>query len=355
MVLGQVTYPGGQRDEKFDPSISWWHWRTVDPMSFHSGIGFGAVYPKPVDQLTIDAKHKFFSDNEVNNLLTAIEFPQLVNTLGDIKSLVTSTLFRRKLPKIAQLRNLYLGYSFGIAPLVSDLRKMSKILPQLRQRLNEHKRKAGQAQVVSAKSVGTLTCTLGPGALGYYGVDSPPSNYSGGLWWHGPVQNTGPLPTRTVRVKGIDKTSYQTDVFSDIDMIMKTLITTGPATLAWELVPFSFVADWFVNTSALLDKIDNAITGNTKKIIEMWVTERWEGNVLMYFHPYGSFYNKYTSSFDNSLIGTRKSSYYHRKPIGDISIVGLADLKKFLSGRFGKKQVALSAALLHQIVANTSR
>jgi hypothetical protein len=116
--------------------------------------------------------------------------------------------------------------------------------------------------------------------------------------------------------------------------------TSGPASLAWELVPFSFVLDWFVDLRGVFNLLDNALTGNRKKVVDVSFSQKFDLTLREIFHPA----SPYASGQDGTTTATHRVRYYHRE-IPTVSLIGL-------SGRFGKKQALLTLSLLHQLVPN---
>jgi hypothetical protein len=140
--------------------------------------------------------------------------------------------------------------------------------------------------------------------------------------------------------------SLSTDIpiIGEAVKLVELLVSTGPASLAWELVPFSFVLDWFVDSSEIFDRLDNLFLGGPKTITDIWVTDRFELNMPCVLHTS----NGIIHGLEGQQVGSCRLKHYHRKPYSnDFSIVP--------AGRFGKKQAALSAALIHQVVANLRR
>jgi hypothetical protein len=142
-------------------------------------------------------------------------------------------------------------------------------------------------------------------------------------------------------VRGYRSVQYSSKLFSQLDYMMSRFGVTGPASLAWELVPFSFVVDWFVDLRGITDRLDNLLTGNTKKILDICLSEKLDMTGKTSVRNYGG----YTSSNDGEVIQETQLKYYHRS-------LGVAPSIVAPSGRFGKKQASLLAALLYQQVAN---
>jgi hypothetical protein len=146
-------------------------------------------------------------------------------------------------------------------------------------------------------------------------------------------------------VHGTQSTEYKTGGLQEIDYLLSRFVATGPVSLAWEKVKFSFVVDWFVGLSGVIDKMDNALTGGSKKLKYAWVSE---GHHTLVAAIKQTFEETTYPVLDNQQIALYDIRKYHRSP-------AVVDYTPTLSGRFGKKQASLSVALIHQMAANLSR
>jgi hypothetical protein len=151
-------------------------------------------------------------------------------------------------------------------------------------------------------------------------------------------------PTRIVGVRGHRVVEYNSSSFQELDYILSRFIATGPISLAWEKIPFSFVVDWFVDLSGLIQKLDNTLTGNRKVVEKCWSSET--------HHAFLAMIARESSSESNALAGQvvaqAELKTYLRNPLEPVSLIQSRV-------RFGKKQAASSVALLHQKVANLVR
>jgi hypothetical protein len=102
------------------------------------------------------------------------------------------------------------------------------------------------------------------------------------------------------------------------------------------------VSDWFVDVSDVFNRLDNFLTGSRKSIQDATLSYKYGVVAGVMKHKYN---NQLSSDKDGSQTAVNEIQYYHRKPITTGLNIGLA-------GRFGKKQVALTAALLGQMAAN---
>lgn len=151
-------------------------------------------------------------------------------------------------------------------------------------------------------------------------------------------------PRRTCTVRGYRTQKFNTASFRELDYLMGRFGATGPTALGWELIPFSFVLDWFVDLRNITDRLDNLLTGNQKRILDVCLSEVYQAKASAKLNVTGN----YTSSNNGMELCTDIVRHYHRNPVLDYNIVRG-------SGRFGKKQASLLAALLHQMMANLVR
>jgi hypothetical protein len=302
---------------------------------------FAATYPKTINQLKVEAMHRFHQQNEVDTLLNLIEAPQLITSAQSIVRLMKAHGKKlRNGKRVNSLNSLassgFLAWSFGLAPLISDIQKINRAVATLHRDIDNHMRTYKRPYTVSASSVGVVNTTFDLASLGY----SAYTNLNDSTVWN--IQtNYLTMPRLMVGVRGRRTAEYNSAAFQQLDYVIRRFGATGPASLVWERIPFSFVVDWFVNLSGIIDTLDNALTGFSRHIDSVWMSEKWHILAGVYKHQGGG----YTSDMDGKQITQNELSYYHREAISP-------DPSISLSGRFGKKQLALTAALLHQIVAS---
>jgi hypothetical protein len=165
-------------------------------------------------------------------------------------------------------------------------------------------------------------------------------------WWNPVIRTTSCV--RTVGVKGYRPRSASSDSAKKLDYLLERFVASGPVSLAWELVPFSFVLDWFVDLSAVIGAVDNFLKGSPKGIYDCWWSEKsvFTCDIV---HKDKRMPNHWVSrTHDGVTIADNDISYYRRFYLNPVTTIGL-------SSRFGKKQAAYSAALLYQLVANLGR
>lgn len=321
------------------------------------------AYERTQEKLVADTVHDFYSNNETDNLLNAIESPQLLSNLRQLqatlgnkqteKAIIDSlrvkagklgsssskvaraqeNLRKRILGKKfgSRYSGLFLAYSFGIAPLVSDMRKVKDSLHTIRREMSKAKLSEGKLVSIHRYNNGAISYHDNTGAV----LGSQYINSGWALW-----TLYQKFCRRICTVRGYRSRKFNSKKFSELDYLLSRFGATGPTALAWELIPFSFVVDWFVDLRNITDRLDNLLTGSSKRIIDVCVSEK-----ILYTSKASFKHSANYGGTDGEALCDDERSYYHRIPITDYNIVGR-------SGRFGKKQVALLGALLHQMMAN---
>jgi hypothetical protein len=314
------------------------------------------------DRLLRETLHDFYTNNEVDSLLNVVESPELVTSLRSLSQKLSSVRkfnLRResfsglgRLEKIFNRRTLkgatslisggFLYYKFGIAPLLSDMNKIGRNLHSYSKQMKSVIQRAGSEVSVHRRAQGVILPV--PGSLGRPLPDGIGLAPNQGKAWSGTFSQLpgyeGPVMTCTVR--GIRETKYLSDAFQRLDFLASRFGSVGPASFAWERIPFSFVLDWFVDVSGVLDFLDNALTGNRKKVKSAGISVKWSALCEVFKLRYS---DASISSIDGQLIAHDELFYYHRKSVDPSVSVGL-------SGRFGKSQASIAAALVAQIAAN---
>lgn len=187
---------------------------------------------------------------------------------------------------------------------------------------------AGKLETVRFRETGSL-------------VNNMPGRIPGTVW--DSFLNQFSPPTRITTIKGIRRHRYSTTAFSQLEYAMRRFGVSGPASFVWERIPFSFVVDWFVDLRGILNSADNLLTGSSKRIVDACMSEKYSFGMNCKVN------NTYTGSQSQipahgQIVCGTSFEYYTRKPIAPTA-------KVVSSGRFGKKQLSLTGALLYQLIA----
>lgn len=116
---------------------------------------------------------------------------------------------------------------------------------------------------------------------------------------------------------------------------------SGPVSLAWELVPFSFVIDWFVDLSSVIGFYDDLLTGWHKTVIDASISTTYSHRANYRWSPG----YRWNTPIDGTFVAQTHTEYYNREPFTPVH-------RPSLNVRFGKNQIAIASALIYEIVAN---
>lgn len=305
------------------------YWKTFNGNqgpTFKGAADFTLNFPKTLAQQIADAKDDFYTkDNEVDSLLNLVEAPELPRSMNSLLGRLKDRSTWRPLTKIS---NGYLLWSFGLAPLLSDMSKVAKSVSTLRGKMSNALKHGGKSTVIRNSVTGTVT----PYSTVALGHDSATWHFNG-------------RGKRTVSILGKRSVSYNSSLFGQLDYMMRRFGGTGPASFVWERIPFSFVVDWFLDLRSITNKLDNLLTGGTKQIQDILVTTEGE----FFANMVDNYAYHIPTSFKGTTVASTSVSLYRReKPV-------ISEPTFALSGRFGKKQLSLTGALLYQLVASRGR
>lgn len=239
----------------------------------------------------------------------------------------------RKVIKTAS--NGFLAWKFGVSPILSDTIAVINHLDKLKQDIKRHKDgdSVRTMKMIPIKMLNPRRDQYAPGMLGATVISK--------------FEIQGRL-TSTPNVRYVlvtePQVKYLGEVFNSIDTVLRRF-ATSPAQLAWELVPFSFVLDWFVD-----------LRGASRAIDEMLGFYPYKVKSFTKSMSYDCTTECYTSMFspcNGSLVQTWKSvsvdyKYYERSVLSSRTL-------PTIKSRFGKNQAAISAALIAQQLTRTGR
>ena len=231
------------------------YWRLVDDVNVKTVKVSNLVSDSDIKSATAVAGTQAWdksNSHDADVLIDVAEFGKTLKMLRDPIQLSSTFLKKIQLGKrgikslshqdaIAYANGLWLQYRYGIRPLVSSVNGVVKAL------LKSYKpRRQTYRGSFRLKSVSQVTSTLYAGTVVPfdYGIDySDEVSIRTGLLLEDHVTFTQSL--------GVD--------------------TSGLLALPWELVPFSFVADWFVNVGTFLGSVAPFLT---KTPLSSWTTTK---------------------------------------------------------------------------------
>jgi hypothetical protein len=284
-----------------------------------SGVEINVVNDlmKRAQQLKADVLLNLVEANQI--------WPSIQSIAGALPNMARHWHQLRKVIKTAS--GSFLAWKFGVSPILSDMMAVQRYLPRLEDDITRHIEGDKQRFSISMEV---------------------PCQFTDPGWvpviWNGhdivSAQATGKaLKSPTVRYVLVvkPKASYKTAFFQKADAFLSRF-ATSPASLAWELVPFSFVVDWFVDLSGVARAVDKVVGHSPYEVVSFTRSLSYELSTQERF--------QYRSPCTGGVIAdvTRGSATYKHY---ERTLVQSGSLPVW-NPRFGKNQASISAALILQ-------
>lgn len=167
---------------------------------------------------------------------------------------------RDLLTKAKAAGNMYLLYRYGLSPLISDLQHVIEGL----------EKKTGTLRLTSRGKASSEVSTS------FY--NTSPTMYN--TWWG---RRTYTI-RETVSIRAMSLDEINVGKLFNIGLAPKSLLT-----LPWELIPYSFVVDWFVNIGALINALVPSLDLRQKGSCYVMIRERRETCELSNYQCSGLF------------------------------------------------------------------
>jgi hypothetical protein len=287
-----------------------------------------------VDSVHINDVIERAAGNKADVLLNIVEANQIWPSINSLASCLPEMARNwRELRKVIKTASgAFLAWKFGVSPIISDISSILSHIPKLKSDIQRHK-----------DGDSTRTMKMIPVKLSFANGDFWASPYSGNgqvisRWTHQGRMLSSPC-VRFVLVTA-PQVRYHGSLFASLDACMRRFVTS-PAQLAWELVPFSFVADWFVDLRGVCNAADKMLGFSPYRIKSFTKS-------LSYHVATDCFTDFYSACNGGGIQSWRSVSleykHYDRSVIDSV-------LLPTINPRLGKNQAAISAALIAQKLA----
>lgn len=204
----------------------WYLWQVFDPMATHRSAGITDAYNKAVANL---------NDQIRGNTDLSVDLAQASKTvrIGHDCAKVLTSLYKARNPLkiIEAVGEARLVWTYGLKPTLQSIYDAATF--EARHYNNEFSFARGRGKSRSNDEQHDT------------GMQWPDNYYKSA--WNGEVQNRCQVGV-VMRIPD----SPQTQI--------ARLSSLNPVSIAWELVPFSFVADWFFNVGGYLRDLETAVT-----------------------------------------------------------------------------------------------
>jgi len=161
------------------------------------------------------------------------ELPQLAT--------VHKSLLKRGGSLLKRASSAFLGWEFGIAPFIGDLRRLNRLTNSLANRLDWYRRNSGSPVKVHFKA------DVSPDFS-----NSQPTGPSGWLLTSGWINSLTVTFTATATVRFV--MPHRSLLEDKLRYLGSVMGFDRPLSFAWEATPYSFVVDWVYDVGRLADQ-----------------------------------------------------------------------------------------------------
>jgi hypothetical protein len=326
--VNEDHYNGLQSHGAFELNTSVPNWSLYPP----AGWTIGALSPSQEASLREDCFEKAnqLKADVVLNLVEANQaWPAVDSLINCLPEVAHNWKQIRKVIRTAS--GAFLAWKFGVSPILSDIESIQKYLPKMKDDIDRHVK--GEKMRFSA--IGKVTNSFST-------LVSGGSNHS----FTGNGRSIKPPIVRYVLVVKPNNTNYHSDFFKKADAVLSRF-STSPASLAWEKIPFSFVADWFVDVRGMCRALDGLLGIKPYKVIAFTRSFSYTLETDVVYRSF-SFCGSNPTVYE-ALTGTHTFKHYER------SLASTAATWPFWKPHFGQNQAALSAALIAQQLSKVVR
>jgi len=248
---------------------------------------------------------------------------QAEKTLG--QKLSTRTGGRFSKAALKKLSDLHLATSFGVLPLINDISDLTKGWNGIGKRLRQLKQTPRRRETSTSNG----TVIMSPQTV---------TNKQNGILQIDRTVINSPIK-RYVLVYDYKLPTFLNEDLNKIAYYASRM-TTGPAGILWEATPWSFVVDWFLDTSGLVMSLNDIVTQSPIKTVSCTKSVKWGIAISSRFDVMSGC----SPSQVVGAAGSSRSEYscYERDGLSR-EIISIP-----LSNRFDMKQLCLTASLLVQ-------
>lgn len=212
--IGDYFYSNGSKEFGTGPTLS----TTVAGATYYPAVGFSDVYNDALEKLT----SKVRGDLDIS--IDLAEAHKTLKMFNAVEKVIDYTrTFRRRFGVLKVASNLWLEYTYGVRPLLGTVYGAAD--ENLRTVINRSQRYSARASRTIKMERVVVNTIWGPVS---YPIVGGYFKYSTTL--------------------GLDLRTDQFDI--------GRWSSLNPVSIAWELTPFSFVVDWFLNVGGYLRNME---------------------------------------------------------------------------------------------------
>lgn len=227
-----------------------------------------------------------------------------------------------------------LAYSFGIKPLISDVKQIYEGLISFKERLSNLHSNAGKPQLRHYTEKVSIP-------IGTREVIAPPSGQ--GLW---KISCGAHVVTTVATMRYVYYLPELSQAKANLYGLLDTLGLHLNAGVIWEAIPFSFVVDWFFNVGDVLEQFNYQYLETDMKVSSFGVSRKFERQGSYQYRKALFGQNNYTPYSDYVVAGTYRCKRYYRRKLE----LDPAWLTPELTGSLNARKIFLGSLLAYQKV-----
>jgi hypothetical protein len=292
------------------------HW-SIDTSGLDYGLLYADCYEK-ASQLQADHLLNIVEGNQI--------WPSIKSVALSLPRLARNWSSFRRVAKSAS--DSYLAWRFGVKPLISDIKNTVRYAKQMQRDLRRYAE--GTPMRFSKAYVAPCSYSRDPDVTSTVinGVAVRKNFYKGYV---------SKIPTARVVLVVKPAHIYMTKFFQELQLVIDRF-GSSPANLAWEILPFSFVVDWFVDVRDMTRTLDGILGHSPFELVSSTKSFSYELTTEVVRTHYTPCDGSVCTSWPASSVTYK---HYERS-------VFSGDVKLRWKPRFGKNQATVSAALVTQ-------
>lgn len=228
----------GEVAEAYDASSPWYKEQYLPPFKAYYPFNAGDSSWLPLPSSGVQGK---LADDAFTALSEQV--PQevdLFNFLLDFRE-ISGLIPKIEESMLKTVSGGFLSYSFGWAPMISDLKKLGHLSVSVANRLKWLRDTRGKHVRIGFSA-----------AFQVEGHAQDLPSFTHGPWTLTPVSSSGQFRAGGTLYHELDRLE---GIEGQLRAFASALGLLAPSRVVWERIPFSFVADWFARTKSISDSV----------------------------------------------------------------------------------------------------
>jgi hypothetical protein len=222
------------------------YWRTPHTLLANKKILYRALYMPPLTDVKVKMKGMMNDASLLN--MRDINIVAFIGELKDVRNLIG--LFKIKHLDDREISDKYLGVSFGALPFASDISTIVELIRKLPNAINKWQKLAASGRTLNKHIVIDKVSQKGTYTDSYrYGLTT-----KGPITWS--YENSYDYSEEFIARGHVYFRAQELNQDLIDDLWRSVFGTNRLLGAAWQLLPWSFVVDWFLNIGDLIDRFE---------------------------------------------------------------------------------------------------